>query len=215
LEFLNHFDKRGPVLEPEDGLGPLRRAIGEATHLAETVTKEVQDPSEERLRDLARKLGAVKKEIIATNRSLVVGQSASQATEAHGLASEAGEVIKASRETIKAALRGMGAASDISEISGPTRAPRPPPERPAMGSLTTAWAPRGQPTASTWPPQSTPATTAWPPPEFVPRPRIREAGDELAIVMQGLMGAQANDNRWPTFSGKYVEYPRFRKEWWA
>jgi hypothetical protein len=29
------------------------------------------------------------------------------------------------------------------------------------------------------------------------------------------MGAQANDSGWPTFSGKYVEYPRFRKEWWA
>jgi hypothetical protein len=29
------------------------------------------------------------------------------------------------------------------------------------------------------------------------------------------MGAQANDSGCPTFSGKYVEYPRFRKEWWA
>jgi hypothetical protein len=29
------------------------------------------------------------------------------------------------------------------------------------------------------------------------------------------MGAQANDSGWPTFSGKYVEYPPFRKEWWA
>jgi hypothetical protein len=29
------------------------------------------------------------------------------------------------------------------------------------------------------------------------------------------MGAQANDSRWPTFSGNYTEYPRFRKEWWA
>ncbi len=33
--------------------------------------------------------------------------------------------------------------------------------------------------------------------------------------MRGLVGAQANDSGWPTFSGKYVEYPRFRKEWWA
>ncbi len=29
------------------------------------------------------------------------------------------------------------------------------------------------------------------------------------------MGAQANDSGWPTFSGRYMEYPRFRKEWWA
>jgi hypothetical protein len=33
--------------------------------------------------------------------------------------------------------------------------------------------------------------------------------------MRGMMNVQANDNGWPTFSGKYVEYPRFRKEWWA
>jgi hypothetical protein len=39
------------------------------THLTEAVTKEVQDPSKERLRDLARKLGAAKKEIMAMNRS--------------------------------------------------------------------------------------------------------------------------------------------------
>jgi hypothetical protein len=30
-----------------------------------------------------------------------------------------------------------------------------------------------------------------------------------------MMNAQANDRGWPTFSVKYVEYPRFRKEWWA
>jgi hypothetical protein len=33
--------------------------------------------------------------------------------------------------------------------------------------------------------------------------------------MRGMMNAQANDSGWPTFSGKYVEYPRLRKEWWA
>jgi hypothetical protein len=48
-----------------------------------------------------------------------------------------------------------------------------------------------------------------------PRPATGGAGDELAILMQGLMGAQANDSGWPMFNGKYVEYPRFRKEWWA
>jgi hypothetical protein len=215
LEFLDHFSEGGPALKPEDSLGPLRKAIGAVTHLAEAVTKEVQDPSEEGLRDLARKLGAAKKEIMAMNRSLMVGQSGSLATEAHELASEAGEAIKASRETIKAALRGLGAASDISEVSGPTRASRPPPVRPAMGSLNTGWAPGGQSATSAWPPQSTPATTTWPPPELAPRPRMGGAGNELTALMQGLMGAQANDSGWPAFSRRYVEYPRFRKEWWA
>ncbi len=41
------------------------------------------------------------------------------------------------------------------------------------------------------------------------------AGSDLSARMQGLMGAQANDSGWPTFSGKYAEYPRFRKECWA
>ncbi len=37
----------------------------------------------------------------------------------------------------------------------------------------------------------------------------------MSDLMRGMMNAQANDSGWPTFSGKYVEYPRFRKEWWA
>jgi hypothetical protein len=54
-----------------------------------------------------------------------------------------------------------------------------------------------------------------PPPDSVPKPKIGGAGGELSTLMRNLMGAQANDSGWPTFSGKYVEYPRFRKEWWA
>ncbi len=50
----------------------------------------MQEPDEERLQDLAGKLGTAKKEVMAMNRSLVVGQPASFATEAHELASEAG-----------------------------------------------------------------------------------------------------------------------------
>jgi hypothetical protein len=205
-----------PASGPDDALGPLRRAIGKIASLTEAVTRGVQEPDEEELRDLARKLGTARKEIMTMARDLVVNQPATAATEAHELVSEAGEAIKASRETIKAALRGMGAASDISEISCLAGVPRPPPVRPAMGNLVLpAWPPRGQPAVPTWPPQSTPAASVWPPPDMPPRPTPGGAGDELAILMQGLMGAQANDSGWPTFSGKYVEYPRFRKEWWA
>ncbi len=188
VEFFEHFSEGDPASKPEDSLGPLRKAIGAATHLAEAVTKEVQDSSEERLWDRARKLGAAKKEIMAMSRSLMVGRSASLATEAHGLASDAGEVIKSSRETIKAALRGLGAASDISEVSGPTKALRPPPTRPVLGNLNAEWALGSQSAASVWPPLSTPATTTWPPPEFAPRPRMGGAGSELMALMQGLTG---------------------------
>jgi hypothetical protein len=37
----------------------------------------------------------------------------------------------------------------------------------------------------------------------------------LAPLLWSLSGAQANDSGWPTFKGKYMEYPKFEKEWWA
>jgi hypothetical protein len=183
--------------EPADCLAPLRIAIRIATGIAEQVAKEILDPSEAVLRSYAKQLGNSKKDIMTLSRSLMVGQAASVATEATRLANEAGEVIKSSREVIRAALRGLGVASDISEASGPTRAQRPPPARPVMGDLGAGWAMGSQPTASGWAPAYTPATTAWPPLDTVPRPRIRGTGGELSTLMRGM------------------EYPRFRKEWWA
>ncbi len=49
------------------------------------------------------------------------------------------------------------------------------------------------------------------------RGRRRQAyeGNDLAALVRELAGAQANDTGWPLFKGKYEEYPRFRKEWWA
>jgi cobalamin biosynthesis Mg chelatase CobN len=114
--------------------------IGEIATLSEAVTMGVQEPDEEELCDLAKKLGAAKKELMVMGRDLVVNQPT--ATEAHELVSEAGEAIKASQETITAALRGMGAASDISKISCLAGLPRPPPARPSMGNLAPpAWPP--------------------------------------------------------------------------
>jgi hypothetical protein len=85
-----------PASGPDDALGPLRKAIGKIASLTEAVTTGVQEPDEEELRDLARKLGAAKKDIMTMSRGLVVNQSATLATEAHELASKAGEVIRAS-----------------------------------------------------------------------------------------------------------------------
>jgi hypothetical protein len=87
-----------------------------------------------------KQLGNSKKEIMALSRSLMVGQAASVAMEATRLANEAGEIIKSSREVIRAALRGLGVASDISEASGPTRAQRPPPGEALAGDLGADWA---------------------------------------------------------------------------
>jgi hypothetical protein len=121
-----------------------------------------------------------------------VNQSAAIATEAHELVSEAEEAIRVNQRTIRAAHRGLGVALDISEASSLNALP--PPLRPVMGNLA----------APTWPPRAEPSRTA----PF-------GAGGELANLMRGLLGAQANDSGWPTFSKKYAEYPRFRKEWGA
>jgi hypothetical protein len=170
------------------------------------------------------------------------------ATEATRLASEASDAIKVSRESIRSALREMGAASDISEASGPVRPQPMLSERPVMGRLEpvgrrpavplptwpqrppprewaagpqparTEWAPRPPPmraasgdVGAAWAPLHTPVTSVWPPAEARPRPWMGEEEGELSALMRGMMNAQANDNGWPTFSGKFVEYPRFRK----
>ncbi len=227
-----------------DRLAPLRSVIKQATYTMEAAAKEIQDPDETILRGFGKQLGNSKKEIMATGKDLVINQPTGVAMEASRLAGEACDAIKASREAIRTALRELGAASDISEASGPTRAQwlpsarpavgnidpewalgglpaasgwaqRPPPTRAAEGGAGPGWPAGARPATSGWPPAHTPATTAWPPAEPLPKPKIRGAGGELSALMRGMMNAQANDSGWPTFSGKYVEYPRFRKEWWA
>jgi hypothetical protein len=150
-------------------------------------------------------------------------QSAGVAVETTRLASEACDAINASRELIRTALSGLGAASDISEASGPTRAQWPPPARPAVGNIDPEWATGAQPAASGWaqrPPPTrpamgntdpgwsvearpvtsgwpqvhTPATMVWPPMESLPRPKIKGTGGELPVLMRGMMNTQANDS---------------------
>jgi hypothetical protein len=170
--------------KPADCLAPLRLAIRIVTYTTEAVAKEIQDPNEAKLRCYAKQLGTSKKEIMALSRSLMVGQVASIAIEATRLANKAGEAIKSSREMIRAALRGLGAALNISEASGHTRAQRPPSTGPVLGDLNADCAAGSRPTALGWPPACTPATTAWPPLNSVPRPRMGGAGGELSTLIK-------------------------------
>jgi hypothetical protein len=121
--------KSGPVAHSgvKDRLAPLKSTIEQATYIMQAVTRELTDPDETILRGFGKQLGSSKKEIMAVSKDLVVDQPADVATEATRLASEACDAIKASRESIRAALRELGAASDISEASGPLRAQLPPP----------------------------------------------------------------------------------------
>ncbi len=102
-------------------MAPLKNAIDQARYVADAVSKELADPEETVLRGFGKQLGVSRKEIKALSRNLAVGQPADVATEATRLANEACDGIKLSREAIRAALREMGAASDISEASGPVR----------------------------------------------------------------------------------------------
>ncbi len=101
----------------------------------EAVARELTNPEETVLRGFGKQLGSSRKEIMDLSKNLAVGQPSGTATEATRLASEAGDAIRASRESIRAALREMGAASDISEASGPVRPPPVALGRPAMGRL--------------------------------------------------------------------------------
>jgi hypothetical protein len=117
-----------------DCLAPLRDAIDQARYTMEAVVRELTNPEETVLRGFGKQLGSSKKEIMDLSKNLAVGQPSGIATEATRLASEA-DAIKASRESIRAALREMGAALDISEVSGPVRPPPVASGRPALGRL--------------------------------------------------------------------------------
>jgi hypothetical protein len=143
-----------------DRLAPLRSVIEQATYTMEAAAKEMQDPDETILRGFGKQLGNSKKEIMAVSKGLMTDRSASVAVEATRLAGEACDAIKASRELIRMALRELGAASDISEASGPTRAQWPPSTRPAVGNIVPEWATGARPAASGWAQRLPPARSA-------------------------------------------------------
>jgi hypothetical protein len=124
----------GPSVPAEttNRLARLKTAIKLATHTMEVVAGKLRDPDETTLRGLGRQLGSSKKEIMALSRSLVLDQSAGVAMEASWLVNEACEAIKASRESMRVALRELGAASDISEASAPIGTRGPPLTRPVV-----------------------------------------------------------------------------------
>jgi hypothetical protein len=70
---------------------------------------------------------------MALGRDLMMSQAQSLAAEAHDLTGEAGDTIKSGQKEIKAALRRLGVASNISE-AGSLDLPLPP-RRPAASGL--------------------------------------------------------------------------------
>jgi hypothetical protein len=115
---------------------------------------------------------------------------------ARELVVDAEEAIRAIQQKVRATLRRLGTASDVSEtgsvdLSGqhevPTRREVPVDRniQPVVSAISSQTLMAGEP------------------------------GNKVADLIRCLSGAQANDSGWPLFTGKYVEYPQFRKEWWA
>ncbi len=95
---------------------------------------------------------------------------------------------------MKVALRRLGAALDLSE-TGSVDLPLPPRGPTAGGQL------GGQNVRVEVPPSGRPSMGP-----------LTGPGSKVADLVRCLAGEQANDSRWPTFNGKYVEYPLFRNE---
>jgi hypothetical protein len=175
----------------EGALGQLRNIMEKVADLNEAVTKAEDEPEEAGLRALGQKLSKVKGDLLSLGRALMLSQDASLAAGAHELVRKAEEAIRAGQQKVRAALRGIGATSDISETGSVD----------LLGRRDIPTANQGiQPAASLASRRSLAAF---------------EPGSEVTDLIQCLSGMQANDSRWPVFTGKYIEYPRFRKEWWA
>ncbi len=138
LEELKGMD-RDVGAKGEDTLGPLRRAMGGVANLIEAVNLAKDSPEEGGLRDLGRKLGVAKKELMALGRDLMTSQGPALAAEAHDLAGEAEDAIRSRQKVIRSALRGLDVASDISEAGSLDLLPHP--QRPVMAALTVRAAP--------------------------------------------------------------------------
>ncbi len=183
--------------EKEDALGLLRKAIGKLAGLNETVSKAKNALEEEGLYDLGRKLGAARKELMSLGRVLIMSQDPSLAAEAHDLVGEAEDAVRVGQQEVKAALRRLGVASDLSE-TGSLDLPLPSRSAAAGGQV----GGRGAQAA-------------------VPRPGrpmmgpLTGPGGKVADLIRCLARVRANDSGWPMFDGKYLENPPFRKEWWA
>ncbi len=105
----------GPCLrtvasEREDDRGPLRKAMGKISGLNKDVAR-----MEDRLRPLGRELSKAKRELMLLGRVLMMSQDSSLAANAHEMTSEAEDAIRTGQQRVRAALRRIGAASDIAE----------------------------------------------------------------------------------------------------
>jgi hypothetical protein len=104
---------RSMANEKEDALGPLRRAMGKVSNLNEAVARIEDAP--EGLRVLGRRWSEARNELMSLGRVLMMSQDPSLAAEAHELAQEAEDAVWTGQQKVKATLRRLRTASDLSE----------------------------------------------------------------------------------------------------
>ncbi len=123
MEKMGGYTERGT--DEDDGpLVPLRRATGGIAALAEVIMVLEAEPSEDKLRLLGRDLNEAKGSLMSLGQVLMLSQDPTLAASAHEVVAEAEEAIRVGQQRVRAALRRMGAASDISDTGSldiPTR----------------------------------------------------------------------------------------------
>jgi hypothetical protein len=88
--------------------------MGRVAGLNKAINRAKSAPEKAGLCYLGRKLGMAKRELMVLGQDLTMSQAPSLAAEAHKLVREAEDPIRSSQGEIKAALRKLGVASDLS-----------------------------------------------------------------------------------------------------
>jgi hypothetical protein len=193
-----------------DPLKPLMRVLEQVVELAQLVEGFKLEPSEADLRSNSRELSGCKGKIQSLTRSYLVSDDPSLTADAHELINEASEVIGRGQKRIRRLLQRLGMLPEGSKASSleneDAQASKPPLKQTEALKEVFSFRRSGGDWGGREGEEARARTE-----ERARENPAREEGD-LVALLRCLGGPQANDSGWPTFLGKYVEYPQFKKE---
>jgi hypothetical protein len=102
--------------EDDSPLVALRRAMGGIADYVQAITELGAEPNEDNLRLLGQDLNKARGSLMSLGRTLMLSQDPTLAASAHELVAEAEEALRVGQQRVRAALKRIGATSDISEI---------------------------------------------------------------------------------------------------
>ncbi len=199
---------------------PLRATLDRVGELAQLVEGFKLEPSETELRGLCKELARFKSRIQSLAKLPMASDNPALAGEAHELDGEANNIITRGQRQIQKLLRRRGMIQEGYEISSIA------PVAGALGPRLVVVAREGKNSSFRWKSggdceqrgRENPRTSGRGEREDLSaRGSVGLTHEEsnLAALLSNLGEAQANDAGWPIFKGKYMEYPRSKKEWWA